>query len=161
MIATTSERGPPALRLNLAAEPRSAGAARRAVAEFAIGEGAGDALAADVALAVSEAVTNVVVHAYRRRHALGRVQVVAERVRQELVVIVGDDGDGLRPRADSPGLGLGLAIIAHVTHAVEVDRRPNGGAELRMRFLLVADPSVRQPPRGPRRAGAGRVASGP
>ena len=155
------EHQPQALRLDLLAEPRAAGAARRAVTEFAIGAGAIDGLAGDVALAVSEAVTNVVMHAYRDRATAGRVRIVAERVRQELVVTIADDGDGVRPRRDSPGLGLGLAIIARVTHTVEVEPRPTGGAELRMRFLLVADPAFRRPPPGPRPAGAAQGASGP
>ncbi len=133
-----AERGARALRLTLAAEPRSAGRARRAVSEFAIGEGAIDALAADVALAVSEAVTNVIVHAYSDRDTPGGIVVVAARERQELCVTISDDGDGIGPRADSPGLGLGLAIIARVAHGVEIERGVNGGAELRMRFRLVA-----------------------
>ncbi len=155
MVPEANIRCPDSLRLDLVAEPGSVGPARRAVADFAVGAGALDALAADVALAVSEAVTNVVVHAYRRRDLPGRVQVVARRVRQELLVNVGDDGDGLLPRTDSPGLGLGLGIIARVAHAVEFAQRAGGGTELEMRFLLVAGPVLElATPRG--RAGTAR-----
>jgi anti-sigma regulatory factor (Ser/Thr protein kinase) len=157
MVPEANTRCPDSLRLDLVAEPGSVGPARRAVADFAIGAGALDSLAADVALAVSEAVTNVVVHAYRNRELPGRVRVVARRVRQELLVTVGDDGDGLHPRTDSPGLGLGLGlgIIARIAHTVDFGQRPGGGTELAMCFLLVSGP-VLEPATPPGRAGTAR-----
>ena len=73
-----------------------------------------------VALAASEAATNVVVHAYRETDAPGNIEIAAAlRVRRELWVIVTDAGAGLRPRPDSPGLGLGLAIIAQIADGVD------------------------------------------
>src|SRR5689334_21717410 len=66
-----------------------------------------------VRLAVSEAVTNVVVHGYRDLPP-GEVTVRAEAEDAHLRVVVSDDGVGLAPRADSPGAGLGLPLIAQV-----------------------------------------------
>jgi len=62
-----------------------------------------------VALAVSEAVTNVVIHAYRDRHhgLLGEVQVTATIDGEELLVSVADEEMGMRPRPDSPGAASG------------------------------------------------------
>ena len=62
----------------------------------------------DVDLAVTEAATNVVVHAYRDRAAGDAPGVLRLAVRLEdgfLHVSVADDGVGLSPRHDSPGLG--------------------------------------------------------
>ena len=109
--------------------------ARTAPAE-ARASGAAGQTAADIALAVSEAVSNVVLHAYRELARPGLVSVEAEREGDALRVLVRDDGPGIAPRADSPGLGIGLSIIAHVTQVLELRTRPEGGAELCMVFHL-------------------------
>ncbi len=49
-------------------------------------------------------------------------------------MIVADSGSGLRPRRNSPGLGLGLAIIARVADGVDLVTSASGGLEVRMRF---------------------------
>ena len=90
----------------------------------------------DIALAVSEAVSNVVLHAYRDLPRPGVVSVEADRDGDALRIFVRDDGPGIAPRANSPGLGLGLSIIACVTRALEIRARPEGGAELCMIFDL-------------------------
>jgi serine/threonine-protein kinase RsbW len=89
-----------------------------------------------VTLAASEAATNVVVHAYRDANAPGEIEVAAALAADELWVIVTDAGSGLRPRTDSPGLGLGLAIIAQVADGVDLVKPAAGGLELRMRFAV-------------------------
>jgi serine/threonine-protein kinase RsbW len=89
-----------------------------------------------VTLAASEAATNVVVHAYRDANAPGEIEVAAALAADELRVIVTDAGSGLRPRTDSPGLGLGLAIIAQVADGVDLVKPATGGLELRMRFAV-------------------------
>ena len=78
---------------------------------------------ADVKLAVTEACTNVVVHAYPNRHGL--MEVEARPDGRTLTVVVRDHGQGIVPRADSPGLGLGLPMIASLSDAVEI----RGGAD--------------------------------
>jgi len=87
-------------------------------------------------LAVSEAATNVVVHAYRDKETPGEIEVAAALAADELWVIITDTGAGLRPRTDSPGLGLGLAIIAQIADGVDLVKPSAGGLELRMRFAL-------------------------
>ena len=42
------------------------------------------------------------------------------------------------PRTDSPGLGLGLPLIAQMTESLEVHDRSGGGTEIRMAFALAA-----------------------
>ena len=91
-----------------------------------------------VRLAVSEAATNAVVHAYREDEDQGELQVRAFVDGPELVVIVCDTGLGVAPRADSPGLGLGMPLMATVTTRFQVisDGR---GTEIHMAFALPAD----------------------
>jgi len=84
-----------------------------------------------VKLAVNEAVTNAVVHAYARNE--GRISVTVELAGKEIAITVADTGGGLLPRADSPGLGMGLPLIAQLTERIDV-RSDDGGTEIRMWF---------------------------
>jgi serine phosphatase RsbU (regulator of sigma subunit)/anti-sigma regulatory factor (Ser/Thr protein kinase)/PAS domain-containing protein len=123
------------VRRTYRAEPGAVASARHDVTAFAQAHGAPPALCGDVALAVSEACTNVVVHAYR--HGSGEPGAMHVEVASEghaLRVTVEDEGCGVRPRGDSPGVGLGLQIIARTTSAFEVERSPSGGARLVLRF---------------------------
>jgi serine/threonine-protein kinase RsbW len=115
----------------------SVGPLRRAVAEFARGHGASVRALESVSLAVSEAVTNVVVHAYRDAPAPGSVLVVVAVRDRRMTVTVADEGCGMTPRSDSPGLGLGMGLMAQVTDTFEVTPRPaRPGLVLRMGFAL-------------------------
>jgi serine/threonine-protein kinase RsbW len=107
---------------------------RQAVAEIAAAAGATADQLDGIRLAVSEAVTNVVVHAYSEHP--GRIHVAAEQASGEFWVLVADDGTGLRPRLDSPGLGLGFALMVGCADGLEIANRSSGGTELRMRFRL-------------------------
>jgi anti-sigma regulatory factor (Ser/Thr protein kinase) len=124
------------LHLELPAEPAMAGEARAAVREFAATHGAVDATVADIALAVSEAVSNVVNHAYRDDDGTGQVLLEADREGDQIAVVVSDEGSGMTPRIDTPGLGLGLPMIASLADVLEVRVRPGGGTEVHMRFDL-------------------------
>jgi serine/threonine-protein kinase RsbW len=120
--------------------------ARRTLVRFAEAAGAGEELLDRVRLAASEAVTNVVIHAYRDRGnapvPAGPVHVGAAVAsgadRDELWVLVADEGCGLQPRDDSPGAGQGLRLIAHAVDGLTIIRRAEGGTELQMRFDLDA-----------------------
>lgn len=91
----------------------------------------------DVALAVSEAVTNVVVHAYVNAET-GPVHVRLEPVDEhhELKLTVEDEGHGLRPRTDSPGIGLGLPLMATVASRLDTRVMESGGTRLCVWFSL-------------------------
>jgi serine/threonine-protein kinase RsbW/stage II sporulation protein AB (anti-sigma F factor) len=118
------------LQLTLPAESDSVGRARRAVSEFA-GEHGADS--DDVALAVSEGVSNAVIHAFRDRDP-GQIDVRAIVDGDRVVVSISDDGVGVTPNPDSPGLGLGLALIGSLSEGVELRRKPDHGTTLVMRF---------------------------
>lgn len=103
-----------------------------------------------VRLAVSEALTNAVVHAYGGDP--GRVEVTAAVASGELWVLIGDDGRGLRAVGGSRGRGMGLALIALVSDSLTIARRSSSGIEVRVGFkLAVAE-------RAPARSGGYRPA---
>lgn len=108
--------------------------ARRALVAFATAAGATPAEADDIRLATSEALTNVVVHAYGDRRGL--IHVSAAMAGNELWILVGDDGGGLHAGTSRGGLGVGLALIAELTDGFAIVNRSTGGTELRMRFSL-------------------------
>ncbi|HUN79684.1 MAG TPA: ATP-binding protein [Solirubrobacteraceae bacterium] len=89
----------------------------------------------DIRLAVTEACTNVVVHAYPDGRE-GPMEVIASLLGDELTVIVRDEGHGVGPRPDSPGLGLGLPLIASLAESVQLGRDAEDRTEVRMTFLL-------------------------
>ena len=126
--------GPPPLWLGLDAVPENVPVARRAVAEFAR---ACDGNPEHVALAISEAVTNVVLHAYPE-DVDGRMRVSAALIGGDLVVTVSDDGDGMKPDPESTGLGMGLPIIGSLTSQTSL-KKTETGLEVTMRFPCPGD----------------------
>jgi len=120
------------------AEPVAPALARRAAHDFAAREGADADTLAAIALCVSEAVTNAVVHAYDEGDRPGVVELEARRPNGYMCLYVRDRGRGLAARSDSEGLGLGLPLIAQAATAVEVRKPAEGGTELVMRFDLAA-----------------------
>jgi serine/threonine-protein kinase RsbW len=118
------------------AEAEEVAGMRNAVLALAEERGMTKAARADVALAVSEACTNVVMHAYIDAPAAGYLTVEASHHDGELVVAVRDEGRGMLPRADSPGLGLGLSVIGRLCHRVEIGQNGGCGTEVRLTFLV-------------------------
>lgn len=107
---------------------------RRLGVSFAERLGAWAAVRQNIARAVTEAVTNVVLHAYAPR-GTGFVHVVADVEDDALEVLVIDHGGGFRP-GHSEGLGVGLSTIAASTARFSISSRELSGTEVWMRFLL-------------------------
>jgi anti-sigma regulatory factor (Ser/Thr protein kinase) len=114
-------------------------AARHAVVAFAEQQGIRGSALHDIALAVSEACTNVVLHAYRGRDQSGTFEVTARRPGNELEIAVSDGGVGMLPHPESPGMGVGLPLIAELTRSVEVHADDEQGTTIVMRFLIADD----------------------
>jgi serine/threonine-protein kinase RsbW len=89
----------------------------------------------DIRLAVTEACANVVVHAYPEGD-YGPMEVIANKDDDALVVLVRDWGRGIGPRPDSPGLGLGLSLMAALADSVELTHDQVEHTEVRMTFSL-------------------------
>ena len=95
------------------------------------------AVLADMKMAVSEACTNVVVHAYEGE--AGTLEVEMHAGETGLTIVVRDHGAGIQPRparSEPPALGLGLPLIAALSDAFELRGSTGMGTEVRMTVRL-------------------------
>ena len=129
-------RPPVDLHLHVAADPGRVAEIRRGIRTAAAGHGIVEPLLGDVCLAVTEACANVVRHAYRDAPGAGPMIVEAYREQRDFVVTVSDAGSGIAPRADSGGLGLGLALIARTTRRMEITSNEPAGSTVLMAFAV-------------------------
>jgi anti-sigma regulatory factor (Ser/Thr protein kinase) len=129
-METVSER----VEIEIAASAPGVPLIRHALRGLLSGLDVADDVVADIALAVTEACTNAVVHAYP--DGQGSIHVIACHVDGSLTVTVRDHGGGMSPRVDTPGLGVGLPVIAAIAQAVEIESPAGGGTEVRMEFAL-------------------------
>jgi len=132
---------PLALRESYQATPDSIPHARHDVRRLAWAAGASRALLDAISLAVTEAVTNSIVHGYRGRP--GEVELTAQVAAGTLVVVVTDCGCGFHTPPANPGLGLGLALMADATEHLDIAERAAGGTDVTMRFTVDAPPQAR------------------
>jgi serine/threonine-protein kinase RsbW/stage II sporulation protein AB (anti-sigma F factor) len=126
-VPALSER----LDLRVAATDLAAAQLRHAARRFAEQHLVADAEGLE--LAVSEAATNAILHAYRDGPA-GEIRLVMCPEPDRIVVVVRDWGAGMLPRPDSPGLGLGLPTMATLAELFAVEVPDNGGTLVRMHF---------------------------
>jgi serine/threonine-protein kinase RsbW len=142
-IAPAQRVGGERLERHAPADPQAVGVLRRELGAFAMRLGAGDAVREAVMLAVSEALTNVVVHAYVDRDP-GAMSVEAWPDEDgHLRVLICDEGRGMVPRTDSPGLGVGLSLMAQTADEVRVANRHDApGGIVSLRFALRRGPPV-------------------
>jgi serine/threonine-protein kinase RsbW len=138
---------PARFRRQAPARPEEIAPLRTAVWRLAIELGASERVGDAVRVAVSEALTNVVMHAYVGCET-GKVTVEAwQDGGDHFAVRVLDEGHGLIPRADGPGLGLGLGLMAQMADDFRVaNREGTPGTTVSLSFLL------RPPERDPGRA---------
>ena len=108
----------------LPAEPSAVSELRHRAAEFASTAGASDEVLQAIALAVSETVTNAVVHAYDGEER-GQVGVSCRVDGERFIVEVADEGVGIGPRRDSSGIGHGLAMVGAVVQGLEIAPGPD------------------------------------
>jgi anti-sigma regulatory factor (Ser/Thr protein kinase) len=132
--SNAAARARPPLSLWFPARSESVAEARHSILDYARPLGRADI--DDISLAVSEAVGNAVRHAYRV-HEPGTIELRAELlVPDTLRVDVNDDGDGMSPHPELPGLGLGFSLIGAVTTGLEIECHQPHGTSLHMRFSL-------------------------
>lgn len=124
------------LALRLPVSAASVGMGRRAAAAFAAEAGCDAETLWRVRLSVSEALSNVVLHAHDPDQAEHPpVALSADWDARSICITVADEGSGLHPRTDSPGMGLGLALIANACDELGLDAGADGGTVVRMTFL--------------------------
>jgi anti-sigma regulatory factor (Ser/Thr protein kinase) len=90
----------------------------------------------DVALAVTEAAANATVHAYSGgRYRYGVIRISVNVGREDVTIVVEDEGRGMGIEAIDPGAGLGLGIIGSVTENADLGPAQEGrGTSVRMAF---------------------------
>jgi serine/threonine-protein kinase RsbW len=126
-----------AVRLSIPAKPEYISLGRLALTGLSRLRTFPDDVLADLKLALTEACTNSVRHAYDGGE--GVVEIVYELHPDRLVVVVSDSGEGFdhdaaRPDDEPDELtegGLGIAIIQALADELEISRRNGGGSRLR------------------------------
>jgi serine/threonine-protein kinase RsbW len=113
---------PSPVRLSLPARARNIAVVRRALEAVAEELALPRRLVEDMRLAVTEACTNVVRHAYSGAEADDQSALRVELRPQPrgMLVVVEDHGRGLGPSPDRGGPGLGLPLIAALTEDLEI-----------------------------------------
>jgi serine/threonine-protein kinase RsbW len=131
----------PDVRLTMPARPEGVAVVRQALAGMADALDFDATVLADMKMAVSEACTNVVVHAYEDSDGVLEIDLLADE--NGLTIRVRDYGSGIHPHTQSsrdvPALGLGLPLIAALTDAFELHGSSGQGTEVRMTFLYARD----------------------
>jgi len=133
----TAPLGPAAMILSVPAEPESVSLVRQAVTGVADTLGMSPGARDDLRIAVTEAATNVVVHAYPDRPGDLRVEVWPDT--DTMVIHITDHGCGIVPRVErvSPGLGLGIQLIAALAQEMSITANDDGsGTRVGMRFKV-------------------------
>ena len=110
------------------------GRMRRAAAATAAELGLSGRALEHFELAVSEALTNVVLHAYHGRP--GPMSMEVEGDDDVVRVTVADEGDGMGARAENRGLGLGLGILASAADCCQIRTRRGHGMQITLGFVL-------------------------
>jgi len=121
------------VKLTLPARPENVSVIRHVLGAFAEALRLPDDLVEDLRLAVTEACTNVVRHAYPAEHA-GPVEIAIQPLEEQVIVIVSDHGRGIGTTSDTSGPGLGLPLIAAIADDVELEPVPGGGSRVAMTF---------------------------
>jgi anti-sigma regulatory factor (Ser/Thr protein kinase) len=127
---------PPDVRITLPARPEGVSVVRQALTGMADALAFDPAVLADMKMAVSEACTNVVVHAYDDAEGMLEVDMSGDDLGLE--IRVRDQGSGITPQPGHdrqvPALGLGLPLIAALSDSFELQGDPGKGTEVRMMF---------------------------
>jgi anti-sigma regulatory factor (Ser/Thr protein kinase) len=121
------------VRLTLPARPENVAVIRHVLGAFAESLELPADLVEDMRLAVTEACTNVVRHAYDDDKP-GPIDVVIRPNGDRLDLIVCDYGRGIGPSPDLEGPGLGLPLIAALADGVELEHGATCGSRLAMSF---------------------------
>ncbi|MBA2644164.1 MAG: ATP-binding protein [Solirubrobacterales bacterium] len=132
--------GVPEVRLSMPARAEGVSVVRQALSGLADALDFDESVVADMKMAVTEACTNVVVHAYEQADGLLEVDMLTAG--DALTITVRDHGAGIHPRATArrtPALGLGLPLIAALSDAFELRGSTGEGTEVRMTFSYERD----------------------
>jgi len=112
-VTPVTDRSTTDVKLTLPARPENVSVIRHVLGAFAEALRLPDDLVEDLRLAVTEACTNVVRHAYPA-DVPGPVEISIVPTDGFLTVVVSDHGRGIGVSSDTTGPGLGLPLIAAI-----------------------------------------------
>jgi serine/threonine-protein kinase RsbW len=142
VTAANGSGDPRVVRLIIPAKPEYITLGRLALTGLSRLRPLADETLADLKLALTEACSNSVRHAYDGGEGL--VDILFELHADRLVIEVADDGQGFDPSLERGAEalaegGLGIAIIRAVADELEIGARPSGqGSRLRFAKALTA-----------------------
>ena len=121
------------VRLTLPAQAENIALVRHVLGAFAEAQRLSPDVVEDMRLAVTEACTNVVRHAYDGDDP-GPIEVLVRPDGDRIDVTVSDRGRGMGRSPDIDGPGLGLPLIAALADSIELQEAPMRGNRLTMSF---------------------------
>lgn len=127
------------------------GEGRRAAADLTRALGFDATVAGNVALAVTEAATNIVKHAQRgklvlrclERDGIGGLEILALDQGPGIANMGASLRDG---HSTSGSLGMGLGALGRISHSMEIYSQPARGTALRLEFWAASLPKSRRAP---------------
>ncbi len=136
------------MKLSIPAKSRNEGFARAAVGAFATQLDPTCEELADIKTAVSEAVTNAIVHGYGDRK--GEVEILCKIIRDDLIVEISDKGKGIAdiPLAmqplysgsgDEERSGMGFTVMESFMDTLDVTSQPDEGTTVIMTKRIGTD----------------------
>jgi serine/threonine-protein kinase RsbW len=130
--------GRSSLWLELPAAPECIAEARHAVRVWSENLTPTEEERDSITLAVSEAATNVVRHAYPGNGAHATFRIRADIDEGQVRLMLEDDGVGLGAMSTDPGLGIGIPLLGRLATGVTLVSAPERpvGCEVRMWFAL-------------------------
>lgn len=138
MIMPTTK---PDLRIEMTSQPRYLAGARAMINSVAQRLGFAESVCGQIALAIDEAICNVITHGYQKRQD-GKIWISVWPLGEPnpgIRILIEDEGRQVDPETIRsrdlteirPG-GLGVHIIKHVMDSAEYSRRPERGMALLM-----------------------------
>jgi serine/threonine-protein kinase RsbW len=126
------------LLIRLPAQPDNLAVIRAAVGERARELGASRRVVDDLRTVVSEACTNVVLHAYPEEAVERPLEVSLHQEEGALWLVVRDEGEGVQSAGGGrpPGLRMGLLLAGAISSCFQLQSRRGKGTELTLQIPL-------------------------
>jgi anti-sigma regulatory factor (Ser/Thr protein kinase) len=126
------------LNVRALAQPEAVTALRHRLVAYAEKVGAGEAVREAVRLAASEALTNVVLHAYPENQPGDMTAEAWRDDDQHLTIVILDEGQGFGSATRHRGMGLGCGLMAQLADDfVIASRNGTPGTIVSLRFRLL------------------------
>lgn len=137
------------MELSIPALAENEAFARMVISAFLMQVNPALSIVSEIRMAVSEAITNCVVHAYRQANP-GRIVMRAELYGDKLEIIIEDFGCGIEnieqamtpfytTQPDDERTGMGFSLMMSFMDGVKVYSTPGSGTTVQMTKLLCCD----------------------